>query len=110
MVKITITALGLMFATEQLGRKWSLIIGGLGQAFAMFYIGINQAVNPVPDGASLDGNSTFAIVCVYLFVVFYSFGWGPIPFVLSAECSVSTESASVLQLMLTLYSLIISVL
>lgn len=36
-VKVVITALGLMFATEQLGRKWSLIIGGCGQAFAMYY-------------------------------------------------------------------------
>lgn len=78
-MKIVITALGLMLATEQLGRKWCLIVGGAGQAFAMFYIGINQAVNPVAPGSSLNGNSTFAIVCVYLFVVFYSFGWGPIP-------------------------------
>lgn len=31
-----------------------------------------MAVHP-PSG-ELDGNSTFAIVCVYLFVVFYSFG------------------------------------
>lgn len=90
-VKIVVTAVGLMVATEQLGRKWSLIIGGSGQAFAMFYIGINQAVHPVVPGSSLNGNSTFAIVCVYLFVVFYSFGWGPIPFVLSAECAVSFE-------------------
>jgi SP family sugar:H+ symporter-like MFS transporter len=80
-----------MVATEQLGRKWSLIIGGSGQAFAMFYIGINQAVHPVVPGQALNGNSTFAIVCVYLFVVFYSFGWGPIPFVLSAECAVSVD-------------------
>lgn len=85
-VKVVITALGLMFATEQLGRKWSLIIGGLGQAFAMFYIGINQAVHS-STGGGLDGNSIFAIICVYLFVVFYSFGWGPIAFVLSAECA-----------------------
>ena len=86
MVKVVITALGLLFATEQLGRKWSLIIGGLGQAFAMFYIGINQAVHP-STGGGLDGHSIFAIICVYLFVVFYSFGWGPIAFVLSAECA-----------------------
>lgn len=86
-VKVVITALGLMFATEQLGRKWSLILGGLGQAFAMYYIGINQAVNPTVEGQGLNGTSTFAIVCVYLFVVFYSFGWGPIPFVLAAECA-----------------------
>ncbi|KAF2114071.1 MFS quinate transporter-like protein QutD [Lophiotrema nucula] len=86
-VKIVCTALGLMFATEQLGRKYSLLIGAAGQAFAMFYIGVNSAVNPTKAGDSLTGTSTFAIVCVYLFVVFYSFGWGPIPFVLSSECS-----------------------
>lgn len=70
----------------------------------MFYIGVNQAVNPVKAGDALSGNSIFAIVCVYLFVVFYSFGksrdvlagrtrangskgWGPTPFVLSSECA-----------------------
>ncbi|KAF2264184.1 MFS quinate transporter-like protein QutD [Lojkania enalia] len=86
-VKIVCTALGLMFATEQMGRKWSLLVGSAGQAFAMFYIGINSAVNPTQEGDSLTGKSVFAIVCVYLFVVFYSFGWGPIPFILSSECS-----------------------
>lgn len=84
-VKIVVTAIGLMAFTEQLGRKWSLLIGSAGQAFAMFYIGINQAVHP-PTG-ELDGNAIFAIICVYLFVVFYSFGWGPIPFVLASECA-----------------------
>ncbi|KAJ4290584.1 hypothetical protein N0V90_010801 [Kalmusia sp. IMI 367209] len=73
-VKIVVTAIGLMAFTEQLGRKWSLLIGSVGQAFAMFYIGVNQAVNPVREGDPLTGNSIFAIVCVYLFVVFYSFG------------------------------------
>ncbi|KAH8780896.1 general substrate transporter [Diaporthe sp. PMI_573] len=84
-VKVVFTALGLMFGVEQAGRKWSLICGAAGQAFAMFYIGINQAVHP--NDSTLSGNNIFAIICVYLFVVFYSFGWGPIPFVLSSECS-----------------------
>lgn len=74
-VKVCFTALGLMFATEQIGRKWSLIIGAAGQAFAMFYIGIQSAVSPAVRGASLTGSSTFSIIRVYLFVVFYSFGW-----------------------------------
>ncbi|KAF2213814.1 hypothetical protein CERZMDRAFT_95847 [Cercospora zeae-maydis SCOH1-5] len=85
-VKVVFTSLALMLAVESLGRKWCLIMGALGQAFAMFYIGINQAVNP-PSGQGLDGHSIFAIICVYLFVVFYSFGWGAVPFVLSAECA-----------------------
>lgn len=58
----------------------------------MFYIGINQAVNPVVEGAPLNGNSIFAIVSVYLFVVFYSVGWGPIPFILASETSVRVTS------------------
>ena len=67
--------------------QWSLLVGSAGQAFAMLYIGINSAVNPTKAGEPLTGTSTFSIVCVYLFVVFYSFGWGPVPFVLSSECS-----------------------
>ncbi|KAF2681728.1 general substrate transporter [Lentithecium fluviatile CBS 122367] len=86
-VKIVVTAIGLMAFTEQVGRKWSLLIGSAGQAFSMFYIGVNAAVNPTKAGDSLNGNSIFAIICVYLFVVFYSFGWGPVPFILSSECS-----------------------
>ncbi|PSR87187.1 general substrate transporter [Coniella lustricola] len=84
-VKVVFTSLALMFGVEQAGRKWSLIVGAGGQAFAMFYIGINQAVHPTDK--SLSGNNIFAIICVYLFVVFYSFGWGPIPFILASECS-----------------------
>ena len=40
----------------------------------MFYIGVNSAVNQSKEGDPLTGNIIFAIVCVYLFVVFYSFG------------------------------------
>lgn len=40
----------------------------------MFYIGVNSAVHPTKAGDPLTGNSIFAIICVYLFVVFYSFG------------------------------------
>ncbi len=71
-VKVVVTALGLMFATEQMGRKWSLIISGVGQASAMYYIGIHSAVSPTINGVGLTGAGTFAIICVYLFVVFYS--------------------------------------
>jgi SP family sugar:H+ symporter-like MFS transporter len=34
-VKVVCTSLGLMFAMEQAGRKISLIVGGLIQAFSM---------------------------------------------------------------------------
>ena len=63
-VKVVCTALGLAFATEQLGRKWCLLIGGAGQAFAMYGIGIQGAVAP----KGLTPSSYYAIVCVYIFV------------------------------------------
>jgi SP family sugar:H+ symporter-like MFS transporter len=76
-----------MLATEQIGPKYSLMIGSAGQAFAMFYIGIQGAVAPSSPGQGLTGSGTFAIISVYVFVVFYSISWSPIPFVLAAECS-----------------------
>ena len=71
LVKAICTFLALAFATEQLGRKRSFIIGDAEQAFAVYYIGIYGAVAP---NAGLTGSSYFAIVCVYLFVVLYSGG------------------------------------
>jgi SP family sugar:H+ symporter-like MFS transporter len=62
-----------------------LLLLGMAEIKTDQMAGINQAVHP-PKG-ELDGNAIFAIVCVYLFVVFYSFGWGPTPFILSSECA-----------------------
>lgn len=87
-VKVVFTALGILLAMEQIGRKWLLIIGAAGQAFAVYYIGIQAAVaGPTAESGGLSGSAVFAIVCVYLFAVFYAFGWGPIAFPLAAECA-----------------------
>ena len=68
------TGLALCLAIEQLGRKWSLAIGGFGQCFSMLYIGGHLATSKAPTGSAqpLDGATYFAIVCVYLYVAFYS--------------------------------------
>ncbi|KAI4211726.1 MAG: hypothetical protein LQ351_005500 [Letrouitia transgressa] len=84
-VKLVCTAVSLVFLTEQLGRKWSLIISGSGMAFSMFYIGIQGAV--VGTSTKLTGSSYFAIVCVMLYSAFFAFGWGPVPWVLCSECA-----------------------
>ncbi|KAI0999521.1 hypothetical protein K3495_g8678 [Podosphaera aphanis] len=83
-VKVVMTMLTLMLATEQIGRKFSLLIGSAGQVFSMFYLGIHEAM---PSSNGISGSDKFAIVCVYTFVVFFSLGWGPIPYVLASECS-----------------------
>ena len=100
-VKVTMTALCLALAIEQLGRKWCLIIGGLGQCFAMLYIGGHLATSPTQvSGAPLSGATYFAIVCVYLYVAFYSLAWGHIPYILTSECSPNHVRSLVLALAL----------
>ncbi|KAL9037757.1 MAG: hypothetical protein Q9214_005557 [Letrouitia sp. 1 TL-2023] len=84
-VKFVCTAISLAFLTEQLGRKWSLIISGSGMAFSMYYIGIQGAI--VGTSTKLTGSSYFAIICVMMYAAFFAFGWGPVPWMLCAECA-----------------------
>ena len=49
-------------------------------------IGIHSALDPNPT-LPLTSSTALALTCIYLFVVFYSFGWGPIPFIVSSECA-----------------------
>lgn len=86
-VKVVMTSLTLMLATDQIGRKYSLMISSAGQAFSMIYIGIHGAKEATVADSDLSGSGIFAIICVYLFVVFFSIGWGLVPYVLAAECS-----------------------
>ncbi|CAO1614888.1 unnamed protein product [Sympodiomycopsis kandeliae] len=84
-VKITTTAIFLLFALEQLGRKWCLIIGGLGQAATLYWIGIFQAVRP--NGNPVDGWSYATITMIYIYVTFYGLGWSSVAWAVSSEVS-----------------------
>ncbi|PWZ03001.1 hypothetical protein BCV70DRAFT_9418 [Testicularia cyperi] len=82
-VKIVTTALFMVVAIEQLGRKWCLIIGGLGQVFALFWVGIYQAIRP--SGTPVDAAGYLTIAMIYVFVVFYGLGWSSTTWAVSAE-------------------------
>ncbi|CAL1707085.1 unnamed protein product [Somion occarium] len=71
-----------LLATEGLGRKKCLIIGGLGQGAMMLWIGGFSGVHPEPTPVPA---SYVSIVAVYLYAVFYCVGWGPLPWVVAAE-------------------------
>ncbi|KAG5340866.1 hypothetical protein C0989_000220 [Termitomyces sp. Mn162] len=81
-VKVVSVGLVLIFAVESLGRKKCLIIGGLGQAAMMLWIGgysgIHRSTDIVPA-------SYVSIIAVYFYAVFYCVGWGPLPWVIAAE-------------------------
>ncbi|GAA97811.1 uncharacterized protein L969DRAFT_89643 [Mixia osmundae IAM 14324] len=90
-VKVIFTLLVLLIAIEQAGRKPCLIFGGLGQAACMFYIGIYIRLSHSSESSDatppthLTAGAYVAVVAIFLYVVFYSMGYGPIPWVLSAE-------------------------
>ncbi|KAI6246648.1 Quinate permease [Erysiphe necator] len=86
-VKAIMAMMALLIAIEQIGRKYSLMISSAGQAFCMLYIGIQNKMASNTPISSLSASGIFAVICVYLFVLFFSLGWGLVPYVLSAEVS-----------------------
>jgi len=81
-VKVVMTALVLALGVEQLGRKSLLIWGGIGQALCMLFIGSYLKIHT--DG-SVIATSYVAIVAIYLYVTFYSFGWSVAPWPVMSE-------------------------
>ncbi|CAL1708588.1 unnamed protein product [Somion occarium] len=81
-VKTVSVALALAFAVEALGRKKCLIIGGLGQAAMMLWIGAFSAIHPQP---TVVPASYVSIAAVYLYAIFFCLGWEPLPWVVAAE-------------------------
>ncbi|KAJ7797678.1 general substrate transporter [Mycena olivaceomarginata] len=87
-VKVISVGLTLVIAVEGIGRKKCLIVGGLGQSVMMLWIGVYRALHPAPNtGGSYSSIvlQYISIVAVYFYAVFYSIGWGPIPWVVAAE-------------------------
>ncbi|KAF3771015.1 hypothetical protein M406DRAFT_35556 [Cryphonectria parasitica EP155] len=66
----------LLFAADSLGRRKSLLISSVGQAVTLYMIGIYEKIYP-DNRESIPPLGYVAIVCVYLYVCFFQFGWGP---------------------------------
>ncbi|KAJ7818460.1 hypothetical protein B0H14DRAFT_2838916 [Mycena olivaceomarginata] len=87
-VKVISVGLTLVIAVEGVGRKKCLIVGGLGQSVMMLWIGVYRALHPAPNTGGPYSSIVLqyiSIVAVYFYAVFYSIGWGPIPWVVAAE-------------------------
>ncbi|KAH7925774.1 general substrate transporter [Leucogyrophana mollusca] len=86
-VKVIATALFVFFFVETLGRKISLFISALGMGVTFFIIGAILKTHPVvtpavgqaapPPSPSSKGMAAM----LYIYVCFYSMGWGPLPWV-----------------------------
>jgi sugar porter (SP) family MFS transporter len=82
-VKIVMTVAVLSLGMEQYGRKALLVWGGVGQSLPMFYIAGYRHIRQ--GSPKIDGASYVAIVMIYLYVTFYSFGWSVAPWPAMSE-------------------------
>ncbi|XP_006459490.1 hypothetical protein AGABI2DRAFT_218760 [Agaricus bisporus var. bisporus H97] len=81
-VKVVSVGAVLAFAIEGIGRKKCLLLGSIGQAVTMLWLGGYSGVYP----DNIQGVMSYvSIVAVYLYAVFYSIGWGTISWVVAGE-------------------------
>ncbi|KAF7797263.1 hypothetical protein EIP86_008456 [Pleurotus ostreatoroseus] len=85
-VKVVATSLFVFFLVESLGRKWSLFISAVGMGTLFFIIGALLKTFPPPTSGSNPPPASKAMAAMlYIYVCFYSMGWGPLPWVYVAD-------------------------
>lgn len=88
-VKVISTGIFLLIGIDRWGRKKSLMGGAAWMASMMFIIGAVLATHPpVANATSVSKASTAMVAMIYLYVIGYSFSWGPTPWVYLSEVSI----------------------
>jgi hypothetical protein len=90
-VKVVATALFVFFFVETLGRRKALLISALGMGTLFFIVGALLKTHPPP--VAVKGQPTpppqaaskAMAAMLYIYVCFYSMGWGPLPWVYVAD-------------------------
>ncbi|KAJ6506787.1 general substrate transporter [Mycena sanguinolenta] len=89
-VKVVATSIFVLLFVDSLGRKLSLFISAMGMGIFFFIIGALLKTFPPPTTSSVANpdpppSSKAMAAMLYLYVCFYSMGWGPLPWVYSAD-------------------------
>lgn len=85
-MKVVATAIFIFYGVETLGRKLSLFISAMGMGTLFYIIGAILKTHPPPKAVSgVDISpppaSQAMAGMLYIYVCFYSMGWGPLPWV-----------------------------
>ncbi|KAF9461704.1 general substrate transporter [Collybia nuda] len=85
-VKVVATTIFIFFGVETLGRKLSLFISAMGMGIMFYIVGAIEKTHPpqkLQPGQTLDPPpaSQAMAAMLYIYVCFYSMGWGPLPWV-----------------------------
>ena len=80
-VKLITTLFFVFFFVETLGRRMSLFISAIGMGVLFFIVGaLLKAYPPPTDPTAAPPPASKAMAAMlYIYVCFYSMGWGPLP-------------------------------
>lgn len=84
-VKVLSCICFLLFMADSLGRRRSLLVSSVGQAWCMFSIGFYIRFSPPVEGQPVPPAGYYALVCIFVFAAFFQFGWGPACWILISE-------------------------
>jgi len=85
-VKVVATCIFVFFLVDSIGRKASLFISAVGMGVLFFIIGALLKTYPPPANAPTPPPASKAMAAMlYIYVCFYSLGWGPLPWVYVAD-------------------------
>ena len=79
-VKTVATAIFVFFVVETLGRKLSLFISAVSMGIVFYILGAILKTHPPVTGVSPPPSSKAMAAMLYLYVCFYSMGWGAFTF------------------------------
>ena len=85
-MKVVATTFFIFVAVDSLGRKRSLFISAMGMGTLFFILGaLLKTFPPNPKATTPSPASKAMAAMLYIYVCFYSLGWGPMPWVYSSD-------------------------
>ncbi|KAK2467591.1 hypothetical protein APHAL10511_000446 [Amanita phalloides] len=84
-VKVVATVIYIFVGVETLGRKLSLFISAMGMGILFYIVGAILKTHPPVVAPNPPPASKAMAAMLYIYVCFYSIGWGPLPWVYVAD-------------------------
>ncbi|TPX09061.1 uncharacterized protein E0L32_001677 [Thyridium curvatum] len=78
-VKVVACGLFVILVSERVGRRVILIGGAFAMACCQIVTAVVVKTKPPPPGGDVTSSGIATIALIYIFVIFYNFSWGPMP-------------------------------
>jgi hypothetical protein len=80
-VKVVATAIFILWGIDRFGRKISLAVSAFGMGTLFYIVGAILITHPTTTTTVVGPAQRAMAAMLYIYVCFYSFGWGPTPWI-----------------------------